>query len=148
MCFLAYYNSRFRLVCKCGWCRWTFFSFLTVLILVPSLGVVSYPIIALTEGLLPEYSTGVREGYLTKVSIKGIIYKTNEAQIQVGTGEMAALQEPWAFSIPDQELNEKAGKLLGKRVRIHYNQWLIAPYWLGETNNILTKIEPIVQIER
>ena len=56
-------------------------------------------LIPATGGMLSGYSEGIREGYITKFSEKGIIWKTYEAQIQIGTGELAALQAPFAFSI-------------------------------------------------
>jgi hypothetical protein len=95
------------------------------------------------EGLMPGYSTGEREGYLTKVSVKGFFFKTNEAQIQVGTGNMAALQEPFAFSIPDEKLAIEANNLLGKRVRIRYSQWFVMPMTMGETPYECVEIEPL-----
>lgn len=100
-------------------------------------------IIPLTGGLMRGYSEGVREGYVTKISEKGIIWKTYEAQIQVGTGEMAALQSPFEFSIPkdNKELYQTVQKNLGKKVNIEYIGWLSMPYWVGSSNVELTKIK-------
>lgn len=104
---------------------------------------IGYPVMRSFEGLMPGYSVGVREGYLTKLSTKGVIFDTNEAQLQIGTGQMSALQEPWQFSIPDAELNREARELLGQRVRVNYSEWLVGPFRLGETSYIAVSIEPI-----
>jgi hypothetical protein len=101
------------------------------------------PLAGATGGFWPDYSTGTREGYITKVSVKGAFWKTNEAQIQVGTGEMAALQEPFSFSISDPAMAELVNSYLGDRVRIEYTQWLIQPYSLGETPYDCVSILPI-----
>lgn len=92
------------------------------------------------------YSDGTREGYITKVSEKGIYWKTIEGQIQVGTGEMAALQNPFDFSIPKhrKDLQEAITQNLGKKVRINYIQWLIMPYSIGDSGYEVVSIEPVV----
>ncbi len=91
-------------------------------------------VIRATGGMFPNYGDGVREGYITKVSYRGLVFKTYEAQLQVGTGQQAALQAPWDFSIPKGPLADEANKLLGKKVRVTYKQWLLQPYWFGSTD--------------
>jgi hypothetical protein len=103
--------------------------------------VFSYPVIGTTGGLGRDYSVGVRDGYLTKVSQKGVIWKTNEAQLQVGTGNMAALQEPFEFSVPDAAIATEAGLSIGKKVRVHYTQWIIQPFARGESGYECVRIE-------
>jgi hypothetical protein len=105
------------------------------------------PIIKATGGLWDNYSTGIREGYVTKVSVKGVIWKTHEAQIQVGTGELAALQQPFAFSISDPLMAEYVESYLGDRVRIKYKQWYFQPYSEGESGYDCISIVPINDTE-
>jgi hypothetical protein len=108
------------------------------------LGVVTvYPSLRAFEGLLEHYSTGVREGYLTKASQKGFVFKTFEAELQVGTGNMASLQQPWQFSIADIQVMHDVESLLGKKVRVKYNQWFIAPWRQGETQYIAWAVDPL-----
>jgi hypothetical protein len=97
----------------------------------------------MTTGVYRGYSVGARDGYLTKLSTKGLVFKTNEAQIQVGTGAQAALQEPFEFSIPDPDLNSQAQSLSGKHVRIHYTQWLMQPAWRGGSGYEATSIQEV-----
>jgi hypothetical protein len=91
---------------------------------------------SLTSGLMPDYSTGTREGYLTKISEKGVIWKTHEGEMQIGTGDLAALQKPFAFSV--NKNNSDVYKLVyenqGKKVKLSYKGWLIMPYSIGDSN--------------
>jgi hypothetical protein len=93
------------------------------------------------EGIMPTYAEGVREGYITKFSKKGFLWKTWEGQIQVGTGEQAALQAPHDFSVSDAELAAEIRSRLGKRVVLHYRQWLVMPFSVGESGYDVVKID-------
>lgn len=115
-------------------------SLMILLIMPLVLFVIGYPAIRFTTGLMLDYSTGEREGYVTKFSQKGIFYKTWEGQIQIGTGEMAALQEPWLFSVPD-DLALSVQSHLGDRVRVTYDEALLLPFRDGETSYLITNIE-------
>jgi len=70
--------------------------FVWILICLP----LAYGIFSLT-GAYPHYSIGERNGYITKISISGVVFKTNEGEMQIGTGQQAALQAPFAFSVAD-----------------------------------------------
>jgi hypothetical protein len=102
---------------------------------------ITVPVIQMTGGLMNNYSEGVREGYITQLSRKGIIWETNEGQMQVGTGEMASLQTPWQFSCPDESMWSKLNKSLGKKVRVQYRQWLFQPYSRGDSGYEIQNIE-------
>ena len=115
------------------------FSLLSSLILSMVAGMclllIGFFLIPATTGLVPEYSVGSREGFLTKVSTKGIIWKTHEAEMQMGVGTQAALQEPFGFSISreDTEIWNKAQVSLGQHVRVQYSEWLIMPFRIGSS---------------
>ena len=93
-----------------------------------------YPIIGFTSGLIEDYGQGQRQGYLTKISYKGIVYKTWESQIQVGTGNLAALESPFEFSVTDTSLVRKIKENINKKVIIYYREWLIQPFRYGGTS--------------
>jgi hypothetical protein len=117
--------------------------FFTVWILLGALLLLfGIPILRLSTGLLPNYSVGEREGYLTKLSHKGVIWKTWEAEMQIGTGNMSALQTPFQFSVEDK-LAIETKLLLGQRVRVHYTEFMLMPYRYGETNYLLTAVTDI-----
>jgi len=119
--------------------------FLSCLLTLFVMVIISNTIVPMTTGLFENYAIGQREGYLTTVYVKGIIWKTNEAQIQVGTGELAALQDPFDFSIDNEKLLIDLKKAIGKKVRIKYLQWVILPYRKGESNYLLTDIAILKQ---
>lgn len=86
-------------------------------------------------GIIPEYSTGSRTGYITKVSRKGMFWQTNEAEMQVGVGQMAAVQVPFNFSIVDQDVLDDVSRYEGTdtRITVSYSQWLVQPLWRGRS---------------
>ncbi|MDP1719043.1 MAG: hypothetical protein Q8L24_01305 [bacterium] len=100
-------------------------------------------IAALTTGAVPGYSDGDRVGYVTKVSNKGLIWKTWEGQMQVGQGAQVATQQLFEFSVVDDKVraNLEAALSSGKKVKIHYSQWLTLPYRMGDSNYVVTSVE-------
>ncbi|MEN6550063.1 MAG: hypothetical protein ABFE07_28810 [Armatimonadia bacterium] len=92
-------------------------------------------------GLNPSYSHGVREGFVTKLSDKGAIWTTHEGQLQIGTKEVTTMQETWGFSCPDDKVWEQIQGAMGRRVRLHYKEWMIMPYALGETSYEVRSVE-------
>lgn len=93
-----------------------------------------------TEGLLPEYSVGYREGVIMKVSNKGIIWKTNEILLALGSDKATAFQKPVQFSIVDSDVLKSANNSIGERVTVYYNEWLLMPYRIGESGKEVTNI--------
>ncbi len=116
---------------------------LGIIFLPLALFVLAFPVLGFTTGLGQNYSEGQRQGYITKLSHKGLVLKTWEAQMQIGTGSMAALQEPFSFSIPSGHDAQPVGELIGEKVMIHYKQWIIQPYRNGETQYQMISIEQI-----
>jgi len=86
-------------------------------------------------GVMPQYSTGTRTGYITKVSRKGMFWQTNEAEMQVGVGQMAAVQVPFSFSIVNQDVLDDVSRYEGTdtRITVSYSQWLVQPLWRGRS---------------
>lgn len=121
-----------------------FFGNFVLFVVLGLFGLVTfYPVIKSTTGFWPNYSIGERVGYVTKISLqKGIIWKTTEGQMQLGSGQLAALQEPFSFSVVDKDLilkiQESAEK--GLRVKLGYTQWLLMPFKFGESDYIITSL--------
>ncbi len=105
--------------------------------------VVAAPLCKLGSGLWPDYSVGERTGYVTKLSYTGVIWKTWEVELQVGTGQMAALQAPHEFSVPDLEPRTILTEFVGtpRRVRVQYRQWGLQPYRRGASGYEIIGIE-------
>ncbi len=68
--------------------------------------------------LLTQYtlSRGVRAGKLVKLSETGILIKTYEGTLDLGSGD----ELTWQFSIHDSDLGEELAKQTGKQVRLEY----------------------------
>ncbi len=115
---------------------------LFALVLLEALCLCSVWFTEMTMGMMPDYSTGQREGYIIKVSEKGFLWKTIECEMQLGAGEQASLQEPFHFSIAkgDGANLDQVNLNIGKRVSVEYTQWLIMPFRLGESGYLAKSI--------
>jgi hypothetical protein len=105
-------------------------------------GLATVVTLPLTGGLMPNYSQGERNGYVTKLSYRGLIFKTWDGELQVGSGNQAALQEPFKFSVPDEKVREIMYEAAdeGYRVKLLYNQYLLPDLRAGAHNSIITDI--------
>ena len=102
-----------------------------------------FPFIAATGGIVPDYSVGTRDGYITKISRKGVVWKTYEGELQVGTGNMAALQEPFEFSVIDVNilpLLEEASND-AHRVRLNYTQYIVPDWRHASAHYVVNGVE-------
>ena len=100
------------------------------------------PYFGLFGGLVENYSQGERQGYLVKYSEVGVIFKTKEGEMQLGTGNMASLQEPFKFSVyNNDEINMKIQESIGKKVKLKYKQWLLQPFRRGGSDYEITSVE-------
>jgi hypothetical protein len=97
------------------------------------------------------YGDGYRAGNLTKVATKGIIFKTHEGEMYIGTetnSETAesngVLNKTWYFSIVnDAELIDKLNTALfnGHRVKLHYKQKFWKLFWVGDSKYVVDGVE-------
>jgi len=87
-----------------------------------------------------DYSDGTRAGIPMKLSKKGVLFKTYEAQLNVGgitNSKEGAIPTVWDFSIPKSadsvitKLDDAIDQ--GKRVKIFYNEKYIKFFWRGDT---------------
>ena len=100
-------------------------------------------LVSATGGLMPNYGEGVKYGYLTKMSHHGLCWKTYEGRMQVGTGEMAALQQPFSFCVPDKDVRDQIAPLIGtgQRVGLKYRHWFWIPFRRGSSNCEIIGVE-------
>ena len=104
-------------------------------------GAMSVPVAGLTGGFMKTFSEGERVGYLVKISKRGVLFKTYDAEIQMGTGEQAALQEPFQFSIVDKELIEFARKNIGKKVEVKYTEFLLTDFRKSSNGYVVSEMK-------
>lgn len=81
------------------------------------------------------YSDGSREGVLVKISRKGNLFKTYEAEIlQPGfrSGEGSVKANTFKFSVQTPEVAQKLEDAAGQTVKVHYVQYRRTLPWRGD----------------
>lgn len=98
--------------------------------------------------LVGHYSEGYRGGTLIKMSSKGIVFKTYEGQLNVGTFLDNGINKPlspiWDFSVKkDPRLLDSLNHaiLTNARVKLHYNEMFLRLPWRGETLYLVDEVE-------
>jgi hypothetical protein len=86
---------------------------------------------------MPHYSEGTRSGTVTKLSNKGIIWKSWEGSLNQGgtknvtdaNGSSQVVANAIDFNVEDPALVKElqAAMASGARVELHYHQWLLSP---------------------
>jgi len=94
------------------------------------------------------YSKGFRAGVPMKVSNKGVIFKTNEGELNVGgltESPEGAIPSVWAFTVPKShpEVLEKLNEAItqSKRVKLYYNEKYVRFFWKGDTKYFVYEVE-------
>lgn len=109
----------------------------------------------LLAGCFPNYSDGSRVGVVTKISHKGLIWKSWEGSInQGGTKEVTQMDSNGGahsqivanaqdFNVSDPKVIEqvKEAAKTGKRVELVYRQWLVAPPWI-DNDHVIVEVKP------
>ena len=107
-------------------------------------------LLAITIGGCITTSDGIRVGYVTKFSHKGLFTKTWEGELNLAGGNTMTTGT-WAFSL-DNSANrgENIDSLVaaltaaaqnGSRVEICYQQELFVAGWRGHTNYLVQKVK-------
>lgn len=97
-------------------------------------------------GINIEYSDGERTGVVTKISKKGMMWKTYEGQMNLGgmSADAGGVMTPnvWDFSATDpavvKQIEDAANT--AKRITIKYSQKIAVPLWEGSTNYIAVSV--------
>ncbi|MBC7390565.1 MAG: hypothetical protein H7329_15235 [Opitutaceae bacterium] len=94
------------------------------------------------------FSDGYRGGTLIKLSRKGVVFKSLEGQLNIGTFLDNGREKPtspiWDFSVKnDPKLFEMLNEaiLTNRRVKLHYHEMFVTLPWRGETNYIVDEVE-------
>lgn len=92
------------------------------------------------------YSDGIKSGSLMKVTTKGIIFKTKEADINLGglkkdsEGHMTPNIESYTI-IEDSIYNQLQSKMdNGQPVTVEYREVFQMPFWIGTGSRIIVKV--------
>ena len=84
----------------------------------------------LMNGIAPNYSNGERSGVVTKISKKGLIFKSWEAEMLIAlpADSGTVVPEKFAFNVdPSAVQAVQKAAASGKRVALTYRQWLLSP---------------------
>lgn len=104
-----------------------FFSILLLLILVGgAFGYWKYMYV---------YSEGTRDGVLLKISNKGTIFKTYEAEMMmpgINAVGQSLSSNYFYFSVKNATVAAELEKVAGKNVRLHYYQYNSSLPWRGD----------------
>lgn len=92
--------------------------------------------------LFSGYSDGTRVGTVVKLSKKGVICKTYEGELKVGS-QTTAIPETWKFSVTDESVVEKlnSAMLSGAQVGLHYDEPLIRGFCKGSSEYRIIGVE-------
>lgn len=100
----------------------------------------------------PNYSDGDRVGVVTKLSYKGLVFKSWEGTLNQGgtttvtdsNGHSSVVPNAINFNASDpvviQKLKDAATS--GKRVKLVYHQWFIAPLTI-ENDHVIVDVTPV-----
>ena len=94
------------------------------------------------------YSEGTRAGQLIKISNKGVIFKTNEGELNMGGLRVGSSNDGlegnlWQFSVLDKDVLEQLEASEGKRVKLSYKERYKSMPWQGDTNYFIVAVESI-----
>jgi hypothetical protein len=96
------------------------------------------------------YSSGYRAGVATKISKKGVIFKTYEGTLNVGgltNTSDGTIPTTWDFSVKtsDQEVLEKIDQAIqhSQRVKLLYKEKYVKLFWRGDTKYFVYDVEII-----
>jgi len=95
------------------------------------------------RGIYSGYSQGERTGTVTKVSRKGLIWKSWEGQMALGGFRAAengagVVSNVWEFSTTDYALalELQAASEAGEPITLRYHEWLSGPVWLETSHEV------------
>ena len=93
------------------------------------------------------FSEGTRAGTLIKISLKGVVFKTYEGQLNLGgfqsDPESGVTGNIWDFSVGRKEIYQELQAYEGRQVKLHYRERYKAMPWQGDTNYFVYKVEPV-----
>lgn len=112
------------------------------------LGILTFVVFYLF-GAVFSYSKGFREGYVYKLSHKGVIFKTWEGTLKTGFisfNNTSTPNEEWKFTVKDKDVVEQLNKH-GERtfLRLHYTQYFLKLFWRGDTKYYIDRVEVLKQ---
>jgi hypothetical protein len=97
------------------------------------------------------YDDGVRAGTILRISKRGVLFKTYEGQIDIGTfgglKNVNPIAQTFDFSVEDEQVvrDLQTVALTGERVNLHYIKRYVGFPWRGDTRYFAIKVERITK---
>lgn len=98
--------------------------------------------------LFANFSEGARTGYVVKISKRGVLFKTNEGELNFGFPQLnttpgMSSQNIWTFSVPNDDVALQIQKAAesGQKVTLFYKQKYKQFFFWGDTDYLVYKIE-------
>ena len=89
------------------------------------------------------YASGIRAGYVQKLSQKGWVCKTWEGELAM-VNAPGTLTEKFLFTVREDSVAKKINDVLGKRVALSYEQHVGVPSsCFGETSYFVTDVREV-----
>ena len=82
------------------------------------------------------YSSGIRSGKLVKLSKKGLLFKTYEGTLDLGSGD----QLTWGFSVRDSKVGKMMLNNIGQYVELKYDEKLLKLFYKTKYDVVDMKI--------
>ncbi len=77
---------------------------------------------------MPNYSDGTRAGVVTKLSHKGLIFKSWEGELQMGGLAVGGVPNTFRFNADEAAVEKlQAAMVSGQRVELAYHQYALSP---------------------
>ncbi len=93
---------------------------------------------------LRPFSTGYREGYVTKFSHKGLIFKTYEGELIKNLLSASMSNDVFKFSVSDKDIAKKMDSIDQRSyVKLKYNEYLFHIFFKGDTKYFIYEIKPM-----
>ncbi len=100
-------------------------------------------------GVDSHYSDGSRVGIVTKLSEKGVFWKSWEGEMLMALpASQAGTTEPEKFEFnvaPEAVEKVQAALVSGKRVELVYRQWLVAPVSI-DNDHVIIDVKPTIPV--
>ena len=125
----------------------TLVEWMVIAAIVGLLGLIASPVLVKITGIPIHYSDGDRTGVVVKLSKKGLIWKTWEGQMNLGSmstdGNGVAVPSTFLFSVADDGVVKQiqAAAKNGARITLHYDQPLALPFSKGESGYLITSTD-------
>jgi hypothetical protein len=90
---------------------------------------------------LRPYSEGFRDGYVTKLSKKGVMFKTWEGELIRNQFSAGTSKDIFQFSVADDAVAQKLNTMdQRKYVKLHYKQYFFQIFYRGDTKYFVDQI--------